>query len=37
MRSSGFTPLPAEIQARLVPRFQKVRPLDGQPLNFYSF
>lgn len=37
MRSSGLTPLPTEIQARLVPRFQKVRPQNGQPLNFYSF
>jgi phosphate transport system substrate-binding protein len=37
VRSSGFTPLPTEIQARLVPRFQKVRPQDGQALNFYNF
>jgi phosphate transport system substrate-binding protein len=37
MRSSGLTPLPTEIQARVVPRFQKVRPKNGEPLNFYSF
>lgn len=37
VRSSGFTPLPTQVQARLVPRFQKVRPQDGQPLNFYAF
>jgi len=37
IRSTGLTPLPTAIQARLVPRFQKVRPQDGQPLNFYSF
>jgi len=37
VRSSGLTPLPTVIQARLVPRFQKVRPQDGQPLNFYSY
>ncbi|HJV61062.1 MAG TPA: phosphate ABC transporter substrate-binding protein PstS [Albitalea sp.] len=37
VRSTGFTPLPTVIQARLVPRFQKVKPQDGQPLNFYSF
>ena len=36
IRSSGFTPLPAHIQARLVPRFQQVKPQDKQPLNFYS-
>jgi len=37
IRASGLTPLPTAIQARLIPRFQKVRPQDGQPLNFYSF
>jgi phosphate transport system substrate-binding protein len=37
VRASGLTPLPTAIQGRLVPRFQKVRPQDGQPLNFYSF
>lgn len=37
VRGSGLTPLPTAVQARLVPRFQKVRPQDGQPLNFYSF
>lgn len=37
VRSSGLTPLPTAVQARLVPRFQKVRPQDGQPLNFYAF
>lgn len=36
VRSSGLTPLPTAIQARMVLRFQKVRPLDGQPLNFYA-
>lgn len=36
-RSTGLMPLPTAIQARLVPRFQKVRPQDGQPLNFYSY
>jgi phosphate transport system substrate-binding protein len=36
IRSTGLTPLPTAIQARLMPRFQKVRPLDGQPLNFYG-
>jgi phosphate transport system substrate-binding protein len=37
IRNSGLTPLPTAIQAKLVPRFQKVRPQDGQPLNFYGF
>ena len=37
IRNTGLTPLPTSIQARLVPRFQKVRPQDGQPLNFYAF
>jgi len=37
VRSSGLTPLPTAVQARLIPRFQKVRPLDRQPLNFYSY
>jgi len=37
LRSTGFTPLPTAVQARLVPRFQKVKPQDGQPLNFYAF
>ena len=37
LRSSGLTPLPTAIQARLMPRFEKVRPQDGQPINFYSF
>jgi phosphate transport system substrate-binding protein len=37
LRSAGMTPLPTAIQARLVPRFQKVRPQDGSALNFYSF
>lgn len=37
VKSSGLTPLPTAIQARLVPRFQKVRPQDGLPLNFYAF
>lgn len=36
IRSTGFTTLPTAIQARLMPRFQKVRPLDGQPVNFYT-
>lgn len=35
LRSTGFTPLPVAIQARLISRFQKIQPLDGQPLNFY--
>lgn len=35
LRSSGFTPLPTAIQARLIPRFAKIRPQDGRPLNFY--
>jgi phosphate transport system substrate-binding protein len=37
VRSSGLTPLPTVIQSRLMPRFQKIRPQDGLPLNFYSF
>jgi phosphate transport system substrate-binding protein len=37
VRASGLTPLPTAVQARLVPRFQKVKPQDGQPLNFYSY
>jgi phosphate transport system substrate-binding protein len=37
LRNTGLTPLPTSIQARLVPRFQKVRPQDGQALNFYAF
>lgn len=37
IRNSGLTPLPTAIQARLIPRFQKVRPQDGQPLNFYGY
>ncbi len=37
LRNTGFTPLPTTVQARLIPRFQKVRPQDGQPLNFYLF
>ncbi|MBW8831103.1 MAG: phosphate ABC transporter substrate-binding protein PstS [Burkholderiales bacterium] len=37
IRSSGLTPLPTAVQARLVHRFLQVRPQDGQPLNFYSF
>jgi len=36
VRASGLTPLPTTIQARLVPRFQNVRPQDGEPLSFYS-
>lgn len=37
LRNTGFTPLPTVVQARLIARFQKVRPRDGQPLNFYLF
>lgn len=37
LRGSGLTPLPTAVQARLVPRFEKVRPQDGQPLSFYTF
>jgi len=37
VRASGLTPLLTAIQARLVPRFQKVRPQDGLPLNLYRF
>jgi phosphate transport system substrate-binding protein len=36
IRTSGFTPLPAAVQARFVSRFRSVKPQDGQPLNFYS-
>jgi phosphate transport system substrate-binding protein len=37
LRSTGFTPLPATVQARLVPRFQSIRPQDGKPLNFQAY
>lgn len=37
LRSTGFTPLPATVQARLVPRFQSIRPQDGQPLSFQAY
>jgi phosphate transport system substrate-binding protein len=36
VRNSGLTPLPAQIQARLVQRFARIRPQDGQPLNFFA-
>lgn len=36
VRSSGLTPLPALIQARLVQRFARIHPQDGQPLNFFA-
>jgi phosphate transport system substrate-binding protein len=36
VRASGLTPLPAPIQARLVERFARIHPQDGQPLNFFS-
>ena len=36
VRSSGLTPLPAPIQARLVQRFERIHPQDGQPLNFFA-
>jgi phosphate transport system substrate-binding protein len=37
LRSTGFTPLPATVQARLVPRFQSIRPQDGKPLSFQAY
>jgi phosphate transport system substrate-binding protein len=36
VRTSGLTPLPAAIQARLVERFSRIHPQDGQPLNFFA-
>lgn len=37
LRSTGFTPLPATVQARLVPRFQSIRPQDGKALSFQAY
>lgn len=37
LRSTGFTPLPATVQARLVPRFQSIRPQDGKTLSFQAY
>ncbi|MGN6525170.1 MAG: phosphate ABC transporter substrate-binding protein PstS [Burkholderiaceae bacterium] len=36
VRSTGLTPMPETIQARLVQRFARIKPQDGQPLNFYD-
>ena len=36
VRSNGLTPLPAPIQARLVERFARIHPQDGQPHNFFA-
>ncbi|MDT8998881.1 phosphate ABC transporter substrate-binding protein PstS [Paucibacter sp. APW11] len=34
LRNSGFAPLPAQLQAKLVARFRQVRPQDGRALNY---
>jgi phosphate transport system substrate-binding protein len=36
VRSTGLTPMPEKIQARLVQRFARIRPQDGRPLNFFT-